>query len=129
MSAEQNLKVLQAYLGEHDESYLAEDAVFTDMSSGQRFVGRQAIADMIHWFYSVAFDASAEVSAVYATDEHGIFEGDVVGTHIGEFAGVPATNEKFRVPICVSYDFRDGQIAAGRVYFAVPALMQQIGAV
>ena len=50
-----------------------------------------------------------------------------MGKHIGEFAGVPPTNKEFRVPITVMYDLADGRITAGRIYFAVPALMAQLG--
>ena len=128
MTAEQNLRALTGYLVEHDERFLAEDAVFTDMSSGQASTGRAEIAAMLNWFYHVAFDATAESTAVFADDDHGVFEATVIGRHIGEFAGIPATGREFRVPLCVTYDFRDGQIAAGRIYFAVPAFLAQVGA-
>jgi steroid delta-isomerase-like uncharacterized protein len=127
MSMEANRRALQGYLGEHDASFLAEDAVFTDMSSGQSWTGRDEIAGMLHWFYDVAFDADAETVALTVDEEHAAWEGVVVGTHIGEFAGVPPTGKAFRVPICVTYDLADGMITAGRVYFAVPALMAQLG--
>jgi predicted ester cyclase len=54
-------------------------------------------------------------------------EGDFVGKHIGEFAGIPATGKDVRVPICVVYDLENDQIKRGRVYFEMPALMQQLG--
>lgn len=128
MSAADNLRALNGYLVEHDESYLAEDAVFTDMSTGQVSAGRAEIAGMLQWFYSVAFDAHAEPTALFADDDHGVFEGFVVGRHIGEFAGVPPTGKDVRVPICVTYDFRHGQLAAARIYVAVPAFLAQVGA-
>jgi len=128
MSAQRNLQALDGYLVKHDDSYLAEDAVFTDMSTGQASTGRAGIAAMLQWFYRVAFDAHAETTTVFADDDHGVFEGFVVGRHTGEFAGVPATGKDVRVPICVTYDFRDGQIVAGRIYVAVPAFLAQVGA-
>ncbi len=128
MSLDANRRALQGYLVEHDERYLASDAVFTDMSSGQEWTGREAVAGMLHWFYEVAFDATFENRTLVVDEEHGMLEGTVVGRHIGEFAGVPATGRNFRAPICVAYDFRDGQIARGRFYFAVPAFLAQVGA-
>ncbi len=128
MSAAANLRALDGYLVRHDESFLAEDAVFTDMSTGQASTGRAEIAGMIDWFYHVAFDAHAESTAVFADDDHGTFEGLVVGRHVSEFAGVPGTGRDIRVPICVTYDFKDGRITAGRIYFAVPAFLAQVGA-
>lgn len=41
--------------------------------------------------------------------------------------GMAATGKEVRVPLCVVYDLRDGRIAAGRVYFEVPALLAQPG--
>lgn len=129
MATDSNRRALQGYLVEHDEGYLAPDAVFTDMSTGQEWSGREAIAGMLHWFYQVAFQADFESDTMLVDDQHGVLEGLVVGRHIGEFAGVPATGRDFRVPICVAYDFADGQITRGRIYFAVPAFLAQVDAV
>ncbi len=54
-------------------------------------------------------------------------EGDFVGKHIGEFAGIPATGKDVCVPLCVVYDLVNDQIKQGRVYFEMPALLQQLG--
>ena len=53
--------------------------------------------------------------------------GDLVGKHIGEFAGIPATNKLVRVPLCVVYDLERDKIKRGRVYFEMPVLFQQLG--
>jgi predicted ester cyclase len=45
----------------------------------------------------------------------------------GEFAGIPATGKNVSVPLCVVYDLENDQIKRGRVYFEMPALMQQLG--
>jgi predicted ester cyclase len=54
-------------------------------------------------------------------------EGEFVGKHIGEFAGIPATGKDVRVPLCVVYDLENDQIKRGRIYFETPALLQQLG--
>jgi steroid delta-isomerase-like uncharacterized protein len=128
MSIEANRKALAGYLTEHDERHLAEDAVFTDMSSGQRSQGRQEIAAMLDWFYHVAFDAVGETTNLMVDEEHAVWEGTVVGKHVGDFAGVPATGKEIRVPICVTYDLADEKIRAARIYLAVPAFLEQVGA-
>jgi predicted ester cyclase len=53
-------------------------------------------------------------------------EADFVGTHIGEFQGVPATGNAVRVPYAVVYDVDGGRIVALRVYLPMHALMAQI---
>jgi predicted ester cyclase len=51
----------------------------------------------------------------------------VVGKHIGEFAGIPATGKDFRVPLCVVYDLDNDLIKRARIYFELPVLFQQLG--
>ena len=59
--------------------------------------------------------------------DHTTWEGTFVGRHTGDFMGIPPTGKDVRVPLCVTYDLRDGRIAAGRIYFEVPALLAQLG--
>jgi steroid delta-isomerase-like uncharacterized protein len=128
MSAERNREALLAYLEGHDATRLAEDAVFTDMSSGQVWRGREAIGGMLDAMYHQLFDAHAETKNLIVDDEHAVLEADFVGRHIGDFAGVPATGKEVSVPLAVIYDFRDGQILAGRVFWTVPVFLAQVGA-
>ncbi len=50
-----------------------------------------------------------------------------VGTHTGEFDGVPATGKAVRIPFSLVYDVRDDQIAEARVYFEYPVFHSQVG--
>ena len=131
MSVESTRDVMTKYFNaEHgDVSTMAEDVVFTIMGTGQEHRGPEAIQQMLTYFYHIALDATAETRNVIFADGHAVLEGDVVGTHIGEFAGVPATNKQVRVPICVVYDLENDQIKRGRVYFEVPVFLQQVGAI
>ena len=52
---------------------------------------------------------------------------NLVGKHVGEFAGIPATGKDVRIPLCVNYDLEDGKIKRARVYFEMPVLLQQLG--
>ena len=128
MSIDRNRAALIGYLEGHDAAGLAEDAVFTDMSSGQSWRGREAIAGMLDGMYHHLFDAHAETKNLIIDEEHAVLEADFIGRHIGEFAGVPATNKEVNVPLAVIYDFRDGQIVAGRVFWTVPVFLAQVGA-
>ena len=82
---------------------------------------------MLQYIYHVAFDAHAETRTIVVNEDHALLEGDFVGRHIAEFAGIPATGRNVRVPLCVVYDLENAMIKRGRVYFEVPALMQQLG--
>jgi predicted ester cyclase len=71
----------------------------------------------------------AEMTNLVVGEGRAIGEWDFVGTHVGEFAGVPATGRRVRVPLAVAYDLADGRITKGRVYFEIPAFLAQVGAV
>lgn len=129
MSIEKTRNLMERYLeAEHaDTSMLADDVEFTIMATGEKQRGPQAVLQMMDYFYRIAFDATADPKNVVFADDHAIFEGDFVGKHIGEFAGIPPTSKDVRVPLCVVYDIDNNQIKRGRVYFEMPALFQQLG--
>ncbi|HJZ47929.1 MAG TPA: ester cyclase [Roseiflexaceae bacterium] len=127
MSIESTYQTMMAYARSHDTSFVAEDAVFTDMASGEETSGRAAIAQMLDYFYHHAFDAHAELIHLIAADGQATIEGYVVGMHTGEFAGIPATGKDVRVPIAVVYDLADDQIKRARGYLLISVLFQQLG--
>jgi len=110
-----------------DVSMMADDVTFTIMATGQEHKSPQGVMGMLDYFYHVAFDATAETRTLLFGESNAMVEGEFVGKHIGEFAGIPATGKDVRVPICVVYDLENAQIKRGRVYFEMPALMAQLG--
>ncbi|MGC5586143.1 ester cyclase [Ornithinimicrobium sp. W1665] len=125
-SVEETRQVLEAYAAEHDTSLIAPDAVFHDVASGQDYVGREAIAAMLHHVYHVALQARAEVVRTTVGEGTAVLEGFVVGTHTGEFAGVAATGRQVRVPLVVSYRIADGYVQEADVYLLVSNFLQQV---
>jgi steroid delta-isomerase-like uncharacterized protein len=130
MSVESTREVVTKYINSKhsDISLMSEDVVFTVLATGQEHHGRDEVLQMLNYFYHIAFDADAELKNTIFSEGKAVFEGDFVGKHIGEFAGVPATNKNVRVPLCVVYDLENDLIKKGRVYFEMPVLFQQIGA-
>ena len=129
MSIESTRETMQRYFNsEHgDVSMMADDVVFTIMATGQENHGRDGVQGMLNYFYHIAFDATATTRVALFGENNAMVEGDFVGKHIGEFAGIPATGKDVRVPLCVVYDLENDQIKQGRVYFEMPALLQQLG--
>ena len=129
MSLESTREVVTKYLNSQhsDVSMMADDVVFTHMATGQEHHGPEGVLEMLNYFYHIAFDADAETRNTIFADGKAVLEADFVGKHIGEFAGIPATNKQVRVPVCVVYDLQDDKIKRGRVYFEMPVLMQQLG--
>jgi steroid delta-isomerase-like uncharacterized protein len=128
MTVERTREVMTKYLdSQHgDLSMMAEDVVFTNMATGEEHRGVEGVRRMLDHVYHEAFDATAETRNRIYTENQAVLEADFVGTHIGTFAGIPATRRKVRVPLCVVYDLQNGKISRGRVYMQVPALLRQL---
>ena len=120
-------KNLQEYFKTHDAIYVAEDAVFTNMTTGEDVIGRKAISDMLYYVYHIAFDAKANITNTIVTDKHALLEADFVGKHIGEFAGIQATDKQVNAPLCISYDLNEeGLIQKARIYMLTDVIMKQL---
>jgi len=127
MKTTQEKKKIEKYFESHDTKYLTEDAVFINMGTNELTIGREAIGNMLHYIYHVAFEAHAEITNTIVTDNKAVLETNFVGKHIGEFAGFPATGKKVKVPLCVSYDLdENGLIKVARIYMLESVMMQQL---
>ena len=117
---------MEAYFQTHDVKYVAEDAVYKHMSTGEEYVGREQIGAMLHYMYHVAFDARGEIRNTIVTKDKAVLEADFTGKHIGEFAGLQPTNKEVKVPLCVIYDLENGLVKKARVYMLGDVLMKQL---
>jgi steroid delta-isomerase-like uncharacterized protein len=134
MSLESTRETLTAYLkalvsrGPYGQ-YLTDDVTFTLMGTELEVRGRAAVEQFIRAFHEQAFDAQPELKRTLIGDDLAAVEADFVGTHTGEFLGVPATGRAVSVPYAVVYDLKDGEITALRGYIPMDALLRQIGSV
>ena len=128
MSVESTRATMERYFNaEHeDTSMLADDVVFTVMATGQEARGPQAVLEMLGAFYHGAFEADTVPKSFIVTDGKAVGEWDFAGKHTGEFAGVPATGKEVHVPLCVVYELESEQIKKARIYFEIPAFLQQV---
>ncbi len=115
---------VMAYAEQHDTTRLAEQAVFTTMATGQEVRGREQIGQFLQYFYSVAFQAQAEMRHLLVDGDHAVLEGVVVGRQLLEFAGIAPGPGEIRMPICVVYDLENNQIVRARIYLETNALRQ-----
>ena len=125
MTPERTREVMMQYWEFHDLSKLDEDAIFTVMDTGQEARGREAIGQLLHYFYHEAFEAHAELKDILIAEDQACFEAEFVGKQLSEFAGIAPTSNEIRVPFCVVYDLANGQITRGRIYFETQALRMQ----
>jgi len=131
MSVEDTERTIRGYLdallsGGDFTSFFAEDVSWTTMENGDQLNGRTAVADFIVALHRQLFDASPELGSVTTSDGIAAIEAVFAGTHIAEFADVPATGAAVRIPYSVAYDISDGKINALRAYFPMLALVEQL---
>lgn len=129
MSIERTREAMSRYWDSNhrDVSMMSQDVVFTHMATGDEHHGPEAVRRMLDYMYRDAFDAAAEFRSRICTEDQAVVEGEFVGKHTGEFAGIPATGRSVRVPLCVVYDLESGWIKRARVYFEMPVLLRQLG--
>ena len=119
-------ETMTAYFETHDVQYVAEDAIFRLMFTGEEHHGREGVSQLLAYFYQVAFDAHAEPRKIIITETQAVAEADFVGRHIGELPGLPPTQKNVRVPFTVVYDLENALIKEARIYFPMDVLMKQL---
>ena len=74
------------------------------------------MAGAIVGLHEQSFDARPEVTNLIVSEGTAAVEAVFVGTHTGEFAGIPATGREVAVPYAVFYELADGEITALRIH-------------
>lgn len=126
MTVEETRAVMDAYVGNRGLAMVAEDAVYVDTATGERFEGREAIGGMMARTYRDGLAATSEVINLIVGEGGACMEGLIVGHHTGSYAGVPATGKEVRIPLCVTYRIADGHIVEAHVYAQVSAFLAQV---
>ena len=126
-TAETMRSYLDAFLTRGDfAGYFTDDVTWTIIGTDQQVQGREPVRDFLTWMHTQAFDAYPKVNTLVVGDGQATLEADLVGTHTGEFLGIPATGKTVQVPYCVVYDLRDGKITALRAYIPMDLFTHQL---
>lgn len=77
MTVESTREAMTKYFnsGHTDVSMMADDVVFTVMSTGQEHRSPDGVLQMLNYFYHVAFDATAETKNTIFADGKAVVEG------------------------------------------------------
>ena len=131
MSVEATAQTMRSYLdvflGRGDfADYFIDDVTWTAVGTGPELRGRQPVRDFLSWMHTQAFDAHPKVKTLVVGDGQAVLEADFVGTHTGEFLGIPATGKSVQVPYCVVYDLQDDKLVALRAYIPMDLFTQQL---
>jgi len=133
MSVDTTGSVMHAYLdalgSEGDFArFLAPDASWTTMETGEQVRGRDEVRDLITYLHRVAFDGRMQVERVVVGDDEAVLEARLVGRHTGTFAGIEATGRDVSIPYAVVYELRGEEITALRGYASFAAVAQALAA-
>jgi len=118
MSADHVRETMQQYVnvlldrGDY-RRFFAEDIEVSIVGTDQRARGPEAAERLIRFMHEIAFDARPEISNLVVDDAGAAAEALFVGTHTGEFAGVPASSQSVRVPYSVFYELLRGSVGKG----------------
>jgi predicted ester cyclase len=131
MGAEQTRGIMDEYLaalqgGGDFGRYFTEDVRWTTVETGDELRGREVVRDYIVALHTQALDAHPEVKNLVVGEDGAFLEADLVGTHTGDFAGIPATGAELRVPYAVAYDLSPDGITALRAYIPVTQMVNRL---
>jgi predicted ester cyclase len=107
--------------------FFAEEVEVSVVGTDQRAAGPEAAEQLIRFMHEVAFDAEPEFGTVVCDTSGAAAEAVFIGTHTGEFAGIPASGNRVRVPYSAFYDVAGDKITAVRLYMSLDELVRQIG--
>jgi predicted ester cyclase len=96
--------------------YFTNDVSWTTVGSGQELHGRGPVRDFLIWMHTQAFNARPKIKTLVVGNGQAALEAVFVGTHTGEFLGMPASGNSVQVPSCAVYGLQHDKIAALRAY-------------
>jgi steroid delta-isomerase-like uncharacterized protein len=125
--------VIDAYLTalvarEDIAPFFSDDVVVELVDVAQVIQGRDEVAGAIVALHEQMFDARPELTNLIVGEGTAAIEAVFIGTHTGEFAGIPATGREVMVPYAVFYDLADGQIMALRIHGFASGIVAQLTA-
>jgi steroid delta-isomerase-like uncharacterized protein len=133
MSIEETQEVMDAYVAalvarEDIAPYFSDDVVLELVDVGQRIEGRDEVVAGIVELHEQTFDARPELSNAVYGEGSAALELVFVGTHTGDFAGIPASGQQVAVPYAAFYDVADGKITALRIHGFATGLVAALSA-
>jgi steroid delta-isomerase-like uncharacterized protein len=131
MSVEATAATMRSYLEAllargHFADYFTDDVTWATVGTEQNVQGREPVRDFLIWMHTQAFNAHPKIKTLVVGDGQAVLEADFVGTHTGEFLGIPASGRSVQVPYCVVYDLQQEKIAALRAYIPMDLFAQQL---
>jgi steroid delta-isomerase-like uncharacterized protein len=97
------------------------------VGTGQVFEGEEQVRKYYAASRAAFPDQRNEINALRHADDAVVVEFDLLGTHLGTFAGFDPTGRTFRVRMAAIFEFDGDRITCERIYFDSGTLLRQLG--
>ena len=95
--------------------------------TGDVYDGEEEVARYFAETRAAFPDQRNEQIAMHHADDSVIVEFDLLGTHLGNYRGLPATGRAFRCRMIAVFEFADDRIVCERPYFDSTTIRRQLG--
>jgi steroid delta-isomerase-like uncharacterized protein len=99
------------------------------VGTGQVFDGEEQVREYYAASRAAFPDQRNEIHTLRHTDDAVIVEFDLLGTHLGDFAGFAPTGRTFRCRMAAIFEFDGDRIVCERIYFDSGTILRQLGLV
>jgi len=97
--------------------------------TGDVFDGPEEVRSYFESTRTAFPDQRNELIALHHTDAGVIVEFDLLGTHLGELRGIPATGKEFTCRCVAFFLFEEDRLVCERTYFDAMTILGQLGVV
>jgi steroid delta-isomerase-like uncharacterized protein len=99
------------------------------VGTGQVFDGEEQVRQYYAASRAAFPDQRNEIHSLRHADDAVVVEFDLLGTHLGNFAGFDPTGRTFRCRMAAVFEFDGDRIVCERVYFDSGTILRQLGLV
>jgi steroid delta-isomerase-like uncharacterized protein len=97
------------------------------VGTGQVFDGEEQVRNYYAASRAAFPDQRNEIHSLRHTDDAVVVEFDLLGTHLGNFAGFDPTGRTFRCRMAAIFEFDGDRIVCERIYFDSGTILRQLG--
>jgi len=97
------------------------------VGTGQVFDGEEHVRNYYAASRAAFPDQRNEIHSLRHADDAVVVEFDLLGTHLGNFAGFEPTGRTFRCRMAAIFEFDGDRIVCERIYFDSGTILQQLG--
>ena len=113
---------------EHLLALFADDCIFEDVTFGVVARGKEELRSFVNGAFAAIPDFKYGLRRWFATDQWGVIEWVMSGTHIGDLPGMPATGKRFSaVRGTTILELEAGKIRRESDYWDAATFMNKVG--